>query len=393
VHRDVYHVLKDGADSIGSACLDDPTPNPGVNDTACAALRVYVNIGLCAAIWTTLQDPVYGLKRDQSPFDPRQARQQNSACNDGWTATEGRMEGLESFLRTLPPLHLSDADGGAAYMPKDANALTRGKTVFAENCARCHSSKRPPEGYQGDAVAWYRNAVAQGDFLDSNFLSDDDRHPVSEIGTNSERAMASNATEGHIWQEFSSDTYKKLPAVHVTDLVDPIHTDLHLLPFDATGGRGYYRTPTLQNIWATAPFFHNNSLGLVNNDPSVPGRLAAYQDAMQKLLWPERRPGIQTIRRTTRASTFTYEEGGKVCIARNTPIDVIANVDLVTPEKFREDNFWTRLMCHINGTGSLNGLFLLVDNAPDFVQDRGHTFGSTLSDDDKNALIEYLKTF
>ena len=53
VEREVYHVLKDGADSVGSACLDDPTPRPNVNDTACAALRVYVNIGLCAGIWTT----------------------------------------------------------------------------------------------------------------------------------------------------------------------------------------------------------------------------------------------------------------------------------------------------------------------------------------------------
>ena len=30
VEREVYHVLKDGADSVGSACLDDPTPRPGV---------------------------------------------------------------------------------------------------------------------------------------------------------------------------------------------------------------------------------------------------------------------------------------------------------------------------------------------------------------------------
>ena len=34
---------------------------------------------------------------------------------------------------------------------------------------------------------------------------------------------------------------------------------------------------------------HNNSLGLFNNDPSVDGRLLAFDDAMRKLLWPERR--------------------------------------------------------------------------------------------------------
>ena len=233
----------------------------------------------------------------------------------------------------------------------------------------------------------------QDDFLTDNFLSDDERHPVSEIGTNIERAMASNATEGHIWQEFSSDTYKKLPEVHITGLVNPLDTDLQLLPVTATGGRGYYRTPTLANIWATAPFLHNNSLGLLNSDPSITGRLAAYQDAMEKLLWPGRRLGLKTIRRTTQASTFKYEEGGTVCIAHNTPIDLIANVDLITPENFRQDNWFTRWMCHLTGTGHLNGLFLLVDNAPDFVQDRGHTFGSELPDEDKRALIEYMKMF
>ena len=393
VERNVYHILKDGADSVGSACLDDPTPHPGVDDSACAALRVYVNIGVCAAIWTTLQDPVYGLKRPQGVFDPKTARRENSACDQGWTATEARTAGLEAFLRTLTPLHLADAEGGAAYVPQDAAVLTRGKQVFAERCAQCHSSKRPPQSYQGDTTSWYRQAVMQSDFLDDNYLSDDERHPVSEIGTNSERAMASNATEGHIWQEFSSDTYKSLPAVHIDGLVNPLNTDLKLLPFDATGGRGYYRTPTLANIWATAPFFHNNSLGLVNNDPSVAGRLAAYQDAMQKLLWPSRRDGLRTIRRTTQASRFQYAEGGSACIARNTPIDMVANVDVVTPELFRKDNFLTRLICVITGGGHLNGLFLLVDNAPDFVEDRGHTFGSDLPDSDKTALIEYLKTF
>ena len=69
VTRQVFNVLKDGADSVGSACLDDPTEKPGVNDTACAALRGYVNIGVCADVWTSLQDPVYGLKKAQAPFD------------------------------------------------------------------------------------------------------------------------------------------------------------------------------------------------------------------------------------------------------------------------------------------------------------------------------------
>jgi cytochrome c5 len=393
VERNVFHILKDGADSVGSACLDDATPRPGIDDSACAALRVYVNIGVCAAIWTSLQDPVFGLKRPQGVFDPKIARKQSSACNEGWSATAARMDALESFLRTLQPLRLADADGGTAYLPKDDAVVARGRMVFAEHCARCHSSKRPPQDYQGDPVNWYRAAVQRSDFLDNNFLSDDDRHPVSEIGTNSERAMGSNATEGHIWQEFSSSTYKSLPPVHIDGLVNPLNPDLNLLPFEANGGRGYYRTPSLTNVWATAPMFHNNALGLFNGDPSIAGRLAAYGDAMDKLLWPRQRDGFKSIRRTTRGTRFRYAEGGEACIARDTPIDMIANTNVVTPEQFRKDNFFTRLVCRLTGSGHLNGIFLLVDNAPDFVQDRGHTFGAELPDEDKRALIEYMKTF
>jgi hypothetical protein len=393
VERNVYHILKDGADSVGSACLDDPTPRPGIDDSACAALRVYINIGVCAAVWTTLHDPVFGMNRPQRVFDPPAARKKSRACDQGWSNTAARMNALESFLRTLKPLRLADADGGGAYLPKDNAVLARGKMVFAEHCARCHSSKRPPLDYAGHPLDWYRAAVMQTDFLDNNFLSDDERHPVSEIGTNSERAMATNAIEGHIWQQFSSTTYKTLPDVEIGGLMNPLNPDLRLPSIKATGGRGYYRTASLTNVWATAPLLHNNAVGLFNGDPSVAGRLAAYQDAMEKLLWPKRRKGLKSIRRTTRATRFRYQEGGKACIARNSPIDMVANINVVTPEMFRKDNVFTRMICWITGTGHLNALFLPADNAPDFVQDRGHNFGAELPDVDKSALIEYMKTF
>lgn len=82
VTRHVFNVLKDGADSVGAACLDDPREKPGVNDTACAALRGYLNIGVCADVWTTLEDPVYGLQQRQTPFDVKRARQISQACDE-----------------------------------------------------------------------------------------------------------------------------------------------------------------------------------------------------------------------------------------------------------------------------------------------------------------------
>jgi len=393
VTRKVFNVLKDGADSVGAACLDDPTEKPGVNDTACAALRGYLNIGLCAGVWTTLVDPVYGIKKAQTPFDVKRARQASKPCDESWTATVARLEGLESFLRTMEPLHLADADGGAHYLPKNEAVLTRGEIVFAENCARCHSSKRPPAGSKDSESKWFREAVLQNDFLQGNFLSDDEKYPVSEIGTNAERALATNAERGNLWEEFSSETYKNSPPVRVGGLVNP---RLPLLPLPtkrATGGTGYYRTPTLANVWATAPFLHNNAVGLYNGDPSVAGRLAVYESGMEMLLWPERRPGLKSIRRTTEKSRFEFDEGSSVCVARNTPIDLITNVHVAPREHSGRNKLLDNVLCGITGSGMVNGLFLLMDNAPDFVQDRGHTFGATLPDADKRALIEYMKTF
>ncbi len=391
--RQVFHVLKDGADSVGSACLDDPTEKPGVNDTACAALRGYINIGVCANIWTSLHDPIYGLKKTQTPFDVKRARQTSTPCNEGWTATVARLEGVEAFLRTLAPLHLADADGGSQYLPKDQALLQRGKIVFAENCARCHSSKQPPAGNKNAETQWFRDAVLREDFLEGNFLSDDEKRPVSEIGTNAERALATNAERGQIWEEFSSQSYKSAPAVRVTRLTDPLHPLLRLPPVEATGGRGYYRTPSLVNIWATAPFLHNNSVGLYNGDPSVAGRLAAYENAMTLLLWPERRAGLGSIRRTTEKSRFEFGDGSSLCVARNTPIDLIVNVRVAPREHFGRDKLLDNLMCRITGSGAVNALFLPMDNAPDFVQDRGHNYGAGLTDADKHALMEYMKLF
>jgi hypothetical protein len=35
-------------------------------------------------------------------------------------------------------------------------------------------------------------------------------------------------------------------------------------------------------------------------------------------------------------SNFHYVEGGSVCISKGTPVQLIANVDMVTPEHFRK---------------------------------------------------------
>jgi hypothetical protein len=375
----VHHILKDGADSIG---------------TAGASLRVYVNIGMCSDYWTTLHDPIYGLSMAQKPFEIEKARKDCEA----WRQTEARMGAAEAFLKTIGPMKLKDAPGGERYLTKDQTLLNRGKTVFAENCARCHSSKQPPADMANNpqqAQAWFREAVMKDDFLDHNFLSDDRRYSVREIGTNFARAMASNAIRGHVWEQFSSETYKDQPPVGmINGLYNPVRPTKPLDFNLEGGGRGYYRVPTLVSVWASAPLLHNNSLGIYTHDPSVEGRMSAFNDAIEKLLWPERRLGVQSIPVTTMDTELPLGASNRTLrVPVGTPIALIARIDATRMTALRNDTPLSRALGWLVGRGTLNGVLLRRNLAPDFIEDRGHTFGSNLSDEDKRALIEFVKTF
>src|SRR3954470_22900295 len=195
---------------------------------------------------------------------------------------------------------------------KDQSKLTRGKIVFAENCARCHSSKQPAicetghtcnpgEVHENSAeyFAWMKNEVQKPDFLEGNYLSTDKRIPVTELGTNACSPLATNAIAGNIWDNFSSTTYKNLPAVGSITVYNPINgsPSSYTLP---GGGRGYTRPPSLISLWSTAPFLLNNSVGRVlpagaqqpadafNPPPSVAGRIQAFDRAIEEMLWPEK---------------------------------------------------------------------------------------------------------
>jgi hypothetical protein len=370
----VHHILKEGADSIGIAG---------------ASLRVFVNIGMCSDYWITLHDPVMGRTR-QKPFDIAYAR---ANCED-WRSTEARMANAEAFLKTMKPLRLSDAPGGSGYLNTDAATLHRGKIAFADKCAQCHSSEQPPAEIAGDlakATAWYRESVLSPTFLDKNFLSDDRRYPVSMLGTNIARAMATNATTEGVWAQFSSVTYKNQKAIgKIRNLYNPRDPD-EPIEFELKGGgRGYYRTPTLISMWATAPYLHNNALGTFIKDPSVRGRMLAFHDAVEKLLWPERRLGVQSISVTSIDSELRIPDRNRpLRVPAGTPVDLIARVDPREVPRIARSRIVLNV---ISDKGLFRGL-VRRNQAPDFVLDRGHLFGTELPDEDKRALIEFLKTF
>ena len=371
--RQVPHILKDGADSIG---------------VAGASLRVYVNIGMCSDYWLTLHDPVMG-RTAQRPFSIAHAQQN---CED-WRKTEARMANAEAFLKTIGPMLLENAPDGGTFLTADAETLRRGKLAFADKCARCHSSKQPPREIATDRVkveAWYRASVLSEDFPEENFLSDDRRYPVYQLGTNIARAAATNAMAGHIWADFSSESYKKQPEIGTVrglynprDPEEPLEWDLK------GGGRGYYRTPSLISMWATAPYLHNNALGMYVKDPSVRGRILSFYDSVEKLLWPERRLGVQSIIVTSIDTELALPGRDRpIRIPAGTPVDLIARVD---PREV-PNIVQRRLVLNVLSDRAIFRGLIRRNQAPDFVLDRGHMFGTELSDEDKRALIEFLKT-
>ena len=123
-----------------------------------------------------------------------------------------------------------------------------------------------------------RTEVAKADFLNDNYLSTEDRIPVTVVKTNACSPLATNATRGHIWDNFSSETYKNLPSVGQIDVVNPV-TGEPWKYYAPAGGPGYARVPSLVSVWASAPFLHNNALGIYTNDPSTAGRMKAFDDA------------------------------------------------------------------------------------------------------------------
>ena len=149
-------------------------------------------------------------------------------------------------------------------MSTDDAVLTRGKTVFAERCARCHSSKAPvpadgvdPGGCSGadyltcwnkywtwtkteDYKRQMRDIVMKPDFLDQNYLASELRVPVTLTQTNACSPLASNAIGGSIWDNFSSQTYKDLPSVGEITYYDPVTGNPKTFTMPA-GGRGYTR--------------------------------------------------------------------------------------------------------------------------------------------------------
>jgi len=449
-------VLKDGSDSVG----------------ALGALnRVYLNIGLFSEEWLLHFRPIIG-GTPISPIKIVDARR-NSVY---WGATEEQTPAMARFfLAGTAPHLLKDAPGGAAYLTADADTLRQGKIAFANYCARCHSSDTPPlpagldlESCNGKDYlscfnrywAWteteafkapMREKVLAEHFLDQNYLSTELRVPSTLLQTNICSPIATNAIRDNIWDNFSSESYKELPSVGSVKIRDPFtgaEVD-YTLP---GGGRGFTRPASLVSLWSTAPFLQNNAIGRFRWQGTVEARMQAFDDAIEQMLWPEKRsrdsifandtgPGVGVIDRTDAVSRIRVPRGfvpeglrpllgvgerafpmlvgdqGIVLpdIPAGTPVNLLSSVDLMGADE-RDPNarkahqkqlvaLFRQVIRDLKGhknpfeNPDVQHMFLRLSKCPDFVVNKGHYFGTNLqpgepplSDADKRALIAFLKT-
>jgi hypothetical protein len=318
----VHHILKGGEDSIGAQE---------------AIQRVYFNIGSCAEqCWVNHLS-------DLRQVDPNQRGFGQTAFNIGqcrrdcpsFRAVEDRLTNLLDFFLSAEAdaTDLDAARHGALqatgiktpYTRSDlvadldrefgAGAVTRGRQLFADNCARCHSSLPDTPTDPFKTRDFHATASGHPRQIRADFLGNDKPTPVTEVGTFRCRALHSNHMLGHLYSEYGSQTLRAQPIV-------PAIAEREVLKNE---GRGYYRNVSLVNIWATAPFMHNNAVGpeicgkptnrandffraryvdasgaplaaqpaCMAYDASVEGRFELYKRSMHELLNPQER-GIKT---------------------------------------------------------------------------------------------------
>jgi len=355
------HVLKDGSDSVG----------------ALGALnRVYLNIGLFSEEWLLHFIPMVGGPK-VSGIQIADAERNSSY----WKANEAQTPNVALFfLATAKPDYLKVAPGGESYMT-DSSLVPRGKEVFGERCARCHSSKLPEKVFStyfkpgcigpnylkcwDDYWAYtktteFKDAMKQivmaPDFLDNNYLSNEVRVPVTLMETNACSPLATNAIRGNIWDNFSSESYKNLPSVGKVMLHHPYtgETSWYDMP---GGGRGFTRPASLISLWSTAPFLQNNSVGHFEESGAVKDRMSSFDDGITQMLWPEKRKGNGTfatqsgkslpgwIDKTTQRSYVSIARGYVPPLLKplvgadgiqigpipeGTPVNLLANINLET---------------------------------------------------------------
>ena len=449
----VHHILKGGEDSIGA--LE-------------AIQRVYFNIGSCSEqCWVNHLTDLRQIDPEQRGFDqtPFNIGQCRRDCPN-FRAVEDRLQNVLDFFVSAESdesdLYAARAKAGKpSYSRADLaidldkefgkGAVSRGQTVFADNCARCHSSL--PESANGPFKN--RDFAAPNEAhprkVRADFLGNDQSTPVTEVGTFRCRSLHSNHKAGHLYMEYFSDTMRQRPIV--ADI--PERDELK------DGGRGYMRNISLVNVWATAPFMHNNAIGpeicgkpankdndfsrvryvgsdgkllasqpdCLRYDPTVDGRFQLYKLSMFELLHPKERGSKRTLTnsdliidvgirpldgkaekplggfgqvRIPEGASVGFLNGlqhkqliGDLFLAKRDPVkleaagkkDLVPTLQAMADEVLKHPARFVEILREQRDFFSAN-----YETCTQEIENEGHRFGEDLSEADKKALTAFLAT-
>jgi len=460
----VHHMLKGGEDSIGARE---------------AIQRVYLNIGSCAEqCWANHLTDFRELDPDHRGFG--QTPVVIGACRrdcPNFRAIEDRLGNVLDFLfsaesdatdlyvaRDRARQASARAQGRPAPAPYTRNdlvrdletefgrgAVARGRAVFAQRCARCHSSIDESSGGPFASRDFAATVADHPRQLRADFLGNDQAIPATEVGTFRCRSLHSNNVAGHLYMDYGSAALRGRPIVPDIPERDELKDE----------GRGYYRNPSLINAWATAPFMHNNAIGpelcgkpangrndffrsryvdgagnllaeqpaCMRYDPSVEGRYALYKRSMHDLLHPSER-GMKTTLTTEPViidigvrSWDGHEEtplgrAGRVTLPAGIPAGFLNGLEhkLLIDDLFLAEqdpgvlekagkgdaipallSIAERLLADPQRFADLftqdrDFLSRRYETCTETIENQGHRFGEDLSESDKNALTAFLAT-
>jgi endo-cleaving rubber dioxygenase len=264
------------------------------------------------------------------------------------------------------------------------------------SCASCHGAYSPR--YVNDP-AYLQTPALEGV---AGHIS-----PLNVIGTDAARSDMLTPTLRERWDTTYwgyNDGAANYVAPEDKDPFTEALDDMFPLPLRPMGVCGWekdvigYQAPPLYGVWATAPYFHNGSVPTLEQVLNSSLRPAIWQRQLQE------DSGIKGFDQRFAAAFDTAAVGWKhsALACTDIPGSALANCN---PVDDQGPSLVQMTQNFLNGLVSWTGIVNIPDPSPGAIDKRlvydtrilgngngGHTFSDVLTDTERRAIIEYLKT-
>ncbi|HEX2674188.1 MAG TPA: cytochrome c, partial [Polyangiaceae bacterium] len=123
------------------------------------------------------------------------------------------------------------------FAPPDSHAIAAGKEIYAAQCARCHEP------------------------LPDGSMREPSNDPADDPKTDAQRLLNFQQTDPVISRRWPDKSLIQVLALQLASVEKASKVPLELADKDPLWeARGKYGARTLQGVWATAPYLHNNSV-------------------------------------------------------------------------------------------------------------------------------------